>query len=306
MTIWMDLTNSLTQHKGNVVGIVRAELLQAKYLHSLDSSIKFSILTKLGFQEVPEKDLKWLFNSENVGMDYLKYQKNKKTLLCRLINKIRRKIEKKSFRNKRRHRDMSIPKKEFIIFPYQDGDVVYSCGWFGTNKELFFERVKSLLPNLKLVYTIYDLVMVKDDIRHFYSPVDSWFDTYLEWISNNCDALTYCGQTAQIDTEKYFKEKSWNIPKGQWLRYGGDVQISHAKHDDNFILEKLNIKKPYLLSVGSFDHKKNYRLLYQSFCLMAQQNPQEVPNLVIVGRKLANDELAELMLNNPLLKDKIT
>ena len=74
MTIWMDLTNSLTQHKGNVVGIIRSELMQAKMLHEIDPSIKYSVLTQFGFREVKPTELKWLFKSDNVGDDYLKYQ----------------------------------------------------------------------------------------------------------------------------------------------------------------------------------------------------------------------------------------
>ena len=75
MAIWMDLTNSLTQHKGNVAGIIRAELMLAKHLHEIDSSIRFSVLTDYGFREIKKSELKWLFKSENINDDYKKYQK---------------------------------------------------------------------------------------------------------------------------------------------------------------------------------------------------------------------------------------
>ena len=174
MTIWMDLTNSLTQHKGNVVGIVRAELMQAKYLHEIDPSIRFSVLTNNGFKEVKKSKLRWLFNSKNLNDDYKKYQKRKKFFLSRLIKKIETKISNKIFRFKRHYiKPHDIPRNLYTLYPYKNGDVVYSCGWFGTNKEEFYTRIKNQLKDFKLVYTIYDLVMIKDNLRTQYKPADN-------------------------------------------------------------------------------------------------------------------------------------
>lgn len=305
MTIWMDLTNSLTQHKGNVVGIIRSELMQAKMLHEIDPSIKYSVLTQFGFREVKPTELKWLFKSDNVGDDYLKYQHHKKLLLNRLLQYCQGKIDKKLFKIKRRKRHRSIPKNEFLIYPYQDGDVIYSCGWFGTEKEKFFNRISNYLPNLKLVYTIYDLVMVKDNLRHLYYPNDALFDGYMTWISENCDSAIYCGHTAQIDAEAYFKQWGLNVPAGYWIKYGGDIKNQNFKSDEQKLLQNMGVKAPYVLAVGSFDHKKNYKVLYQAFCLLQQRNSANVPQLVIVGRTLANNELLDKIQNNPLTKEKI-
>lgn len=70
MTIWMDLTNSLSIFKGRVVGIIRAELEIAKNLHDIDSNIKFSICTGNGFREVQSSELEWLWNSDSVSDAY--------------------------------------------------------------------------------------------------------------------------------------------------------------------------------------------------------------------------------------------
>lgn len=305
MTIWMDLTNSLEINKGNVVGIIRSELMQARLLHDLDKNIRYSVLTKWGFKEVPAYKLRWLFKADNIGDEYLKYQLCKKNFLNRLLASISNKLEKRIYKRLRRKRDKSIPKSEFLTYPYSDGDVIYSCGWFGTSKEDFFHRVKNFLPNLKIVYTIYDLVMVKDNIRHMYYPNDMLFDGYMSWISNNCDGVVYCGHTAQVDAEEYFKKWNLSVPEGHWIKYGGDFTVPDCSGLKQKVLDKYNIKNPYVLAVGSFDHKKNYRVLYQAFCQLQLRNAKNIPDLVIIGRKLANNELQEKMLQNPLIKDKV-
>lgn len=303
MTIWMDLTNSLTQHKGNVVGIVRSELMQAKLLHEIDPSIKFSVLTQYGFQEVKKADLKWLFNSKNINADYLKYQEDKKKFLARLSEKIKKKIDNKLFKMKRRHRDKIIPKNEFIIYPYKDSDLVYSCGWLGTEKEDFFSRIKNYLPNLKLVYTIYDLVMVKDNLRHLYYPQDVLFDQYMYWISKNCSAIIYGGRTAQKDAEKYFAKYNLQINKGYFVKWGNEISSSF---NETNILKKLKINSPYILAVGSVDFKKNYEVLYRAYCIMKRKKIQNLPELIIVGRTIGSyHEFVEMVKNNPLTKDCI-
>lgn len=303
----MDLTNSLIMHKGKFAGIVRAELMQAKFLHQLDSSIRFSVITSKGFKEVSSKKLSWLFNSQNIGVDYQKYQDSKNTFLGKLSALLEQKIDKKIFNIKRHYRDKTIFKKEFIIYPYQEGDLVYSCGWYGTKKEKYFYTIKKYLSNFRLVYTIYDLVMVKDNLRHLYFPHDQLFDQYLSWISMNCDACIYGGHTARIDTEAYLKKWNLRIPQGYWIKFGSDIVLQNTSSDDQSILDNLGIKGSFILAVGSFDHKKNYRILYQAFCLLKEKGIKNLPKLIIVGRKIANVnlELQNDISENPLIKDNI-
>ena len=132
----MDLTNSLTQNKGNVVGIVRAELMLAKYLHEIDSSIRFSVLTKYGFRKVNYLELRWLFKSKNINDDYIKYQKRKKRPLNKFLQKIGKKIAWEIFRFKRHYiKPRDIPGHQYIVYPYHKNDIVYSCGWIKIDKE---------------------------------------------------------------------------------------------------------------------------------------------------------------------------
>ena len=300
----MDLTNSLTQHKGNVVGIVRAELMQAKNLHEIDPSIRFSVLTDYGFREVKKSELRWLFKSQNINDDYRKYQKRKSQTCNRIYDKICKKLAWEIFRFKRHYlKPRNISRNRYLTYPYSDGDVVYSCGWFGTNKERFYSEIVSRLSNLKLVYTVYDLCMVKETLRHIYHPIDITFDEYMTWISNTCDAIVYGGRTAQKDSETYFKDNNLPTPPGYPIKWGTDIP---TLPDNSDILEKLDIKKPYVLSVGDIDSKSNYSVLYRAYCKMNQQNIKNIPQLIIVGRVLdGNQEFNSELDINPLVKDYI-
>ena len=306
MAIWMDLTNSLTQHKGNVVGIVRAELMLAKHLHEIDSSIRFSVLTRYGFREVKKSELKWLFKSKNINDDYKKYQKYKRNKLVKLCNKISKKLAWEVFRFKRHYiKPRDILGNKYITYPYKNGDVVYSCGWFGTKKEEFYTLIKNQLNDFKLVYTIYDFVLLKDNLKYLYAPGNLLFEDYIKWISDNCDSVVYGGNTAQKDGEKYFKENKLNVPKSYFIKWGDNIKGQQFNEDSEEILNKIGVKKPFILAVGSFDNKKNYKVLYNAYCLLKQHGEKNIPQLVIVGRLLMTDCLQNKMLNNPLVKDSI-
>ena len=300
MTIWIDLTNSIEKWQGGIVGIVRTELMLAKELSQLDPTVKFSKCTSIGFCEVHPSEIEWLLRSENLSEDYSNFQKvrNEQSYISQKINYRSQKI--KSY----------IGRKVFgkpckILHPYNNGDVVFSCGWFGSKKEDFFSKVKASLPGLKIVYMVYDIIMIKEGIRHFYYPNDLTFEVYLKWVSDNCDAILYCGQTAQKDTEEFLRERGWKVPIGQWIEFGSDISPKNNKENISKVLEKYQINRSYILCVGSFEPRKNYKVLYQAYCMMALERFNALPDLVICGQNFADKDLYEQIKTNPLTKEKI-
>lgn len=302
MTIWMDLTNSLITNQGNVVGIVRAELMLAKHLHALDPSIRFSVVLKQGFKEISSQSLQWLWESNNINDDYVHYQRTKCTFFNKLIAKIDKKLFKISYRRQRHHRPKGMKKSDFIVWPYQNGDVIFSCDWINPKKESYFSKVKNALPDLKLIYTIYDLAILQDSLAASYADYKSSFCDYLQWISQNCEAVIYGGKTAQKDTENYFKENNLDIPAGYPVKWGNDIKSE--TNSDMVDLSALGIKKTFILSVGSFVRKKNYQLLYQTYCA-AQFKGIDLPQLVIVGRLVQGHDLYSMFQTNPYTKEKV-
>ncbi|WP_294485766.1 glycosyltransferase [uncultured Mailhella sp.] len=325
MAIWMDMTNSLVSWNRGMIGIIRAELLLAKYMHELDSKLRFSVCTDNGFREVAAEELSWLFEASNEGKAYGDYQARKKRMgisgagtepaLPSCLEKLVEKLELR--RHSRRwarsiHKrlvrfhlvsDDTTPKK--LPHPYAPGDVIFSCGWFGSRKEEFFSIVKDQVPDIKIGYLVYDLVMVREDIRHLYYPADVPFEYYLKWITDNCDFVIYGGSTAQKDAEAFFNLREWFTPKGGWVRFGSELKISATHISIDQVLSKRNIHKPYIITVGSIEARKNYRVLYQAYCILALEKYEHIPDLVIIGQEFSDRELIAQFKENPLTKDKV-
>lgn len=350
MAIWMDMTNSLVSWNSGMVGLIRTELLLAKYMHKLDSKLRFSLCTDDGFREVHADELSWLFEATNEGKAYEEYQNRKRSLRGQKLSSIKKLVKKLEFRrhasrwiisisNRLLHFSPCIKKLvkklglqyhasrcaalihsclirlnflpsedrtlKKLPHPYAPGDVIFSCGWFGSRKEEFFNIVKNQVPDIKIGYLIYDLVMLRKDIRHLYFPNDGIFETYLKWITIYCDFVIYLGSTAQNDAEEFFKLRNWCIPKGNWVKFGSEINTSVEHISIDHVLSKRNINKPYIITVGSIEPRKNYRVLYQAYCMLALEKYEHIPDLVIIGQEFSDKDLIAQFRKNPLTKDKV-
>ncbi|WP_369715823.1 glycosyltransferase [Leptotrichia sp. HSP-536] len=182
-------------------------------------------------------------------------------------------------------RNKLINKKDNYEFthPFKEGDIIFSCGWYTSNKEYQYSRLKSLLGNIKLIYLIYDLITVKKDLKFLYNT-EKEFSEYLTWISTNCDYIFYGGETTKKDAEEFFKENKLPIKKGFPVKFGSNIIKKVNSCTKENVLKKYNILDKYILAVGSIDPKKNYMIIYKAYKLMLQSMSQEkIPQLVIVG-----------------------
>lgn len=87
MSIWMDMTYSLSVWKGGLIGIIRAELEMAKNLHELNKDIRFCRATYNGFVEIKSNELDWLWNSNNTGDAYMLYMGRSNEVVTNKTNK---------------------------------------------------------------------------------------------------------------------------------------------------------------------------------------------------------------------------
>lgn len=308
MAIWMDLTNSLIVNTSGMVGIVRAEFLIARNLHAIDPSVRFFIYNKYGFKEIKAHKLNWVWNSQNLFEDYNKYKtQHKKSLLDKFANKIEKLYEKLLYKYKRHKRNRSIPRNEFFIYPFKNGDVIYSCGWIHAEKERCFEKLKFCLPDIKLAFTVYDLAPVHEKLKLCYGWV-GLFEDRLNWIVRCCDQIIYGGKTAQNDMEKYFSQKGiTSLPDGASVKWGNDfIPNRGTSLTANDVYKKYNITEPYILAVGSFDYKKNYTVLYRAYSILAEEYPDgNYPMLVIVGNFVYRQDLYDAFTQSLLVKNKV-
>lgn len=190
-------------------------------------------------------------------------------------------------------------------FPYQDGDSIFSCGWYTSGKEKAFTCVKNHLKNFYISYLVYDLVLVKPETSCFYYEYQG-FSEYLHWISANCDHVFYWGKTAQKDAEEFYRKNRWRVPYGSPIFYGSVMQVSNKCENTEEILKKLGIIDKYVMMVGSIEPKKNYDVIYRAYRIIAEKwGSREIPQCVIIGSNFNSCKgLVNCMLNDPLVKDK--
>lgn len=346
MAIWMDMTQSMWNWKGGVVGIVRAELEIAKNLHNEYPDVRFSMFNGQDFVEIPKESLEWLWNADSVGDAYMEAMgrngnKSSASWIDRMPNNNIPQLQQ-AYRvgESRLHRLKlgvylyvdSLPKgiRPFIFsfakvlgviatgisklrlfflgkkqnskkleaeliskkvissvkYPYVNNDVVFSCGWLDSGKEPFFTEVKNQI-NLYLIYTIYDTILINPSTTQLYDSIHvKNFRSYIIWMAQNADYLIYGGKTAQIDTDKYYESIGIKPLPGKPVKWGSDItKVKISKKDSKDTLEKLGIKKPYILLVGSIEPRKNYDTIYKAYKLICSEQLTDVlPQIVIVGR----------------------
>lgn len=199
----------------------------------------------------------------------------------------------------------SMTTKKEIECPYNDNDTIFSCGWIASEKESCFSKIKEK-QKLNIIYLIYDIIVIKQGLKHFYSSDNERFKRYLFWVSNNCDKIIYGGHTAQIDTESYFKSNNWNVPEGDFVKFGSDIYHPVEEAEDCDVLKKYNIRGEFILTVGSIEPRKNIKTLYRAYCIMLKKySLSQVPTLVIIGKNISEHDLTEKINKTPFVNEKI-
>lgn len=192
--------------------------------------------------------------------------------------------------------------------PFTDDCMLFSAGWFsskGIIKEKLLSQIKNELPNFRIIYLVYDLVLINEATCALYEA-KKVFEDYLYWISNNCDYVFFGGNTAKIDAERYWESKGIPVKPGYFLKFGSDVARDTKDLHIDQVKDKYGITEDYILSVGTVDAKKNYSTLYHAYTMMADMvESKEIPQLVIVGGKYGDPVLSEMMELDPRVKDKI-
>ncbi len=220
------------------------------------------------------------------------------------VIRVRYKKRKEQRRLQQQEKEQRRKKKEFS-YPYQERDLIVSVGWYTSEKERMFSKVKARLKNFYLVYLVYDIILIKKGTTQFY-PESGEFQRYFEWISNNCDMVLYGGKTAQEDAEAYQKENGLRVPHGEFIKFGADVKEKRAEEDKTTLLKKFNLTKPYLLTVGSIEPRKNHEVLYKAYSILADLGElEQMPQIVIVGGEYRCENFRNALLIDPKIKGKI-
>lgn len=266
--VWIDMTTSF-EWTGGVVGIVRAELELAVGLKKNDPSIRFSMQVGDGFAEIPEAELSWLLEAENVADAYMKFFD-------------RYSPEPRSPGVIKVEQDMSSPTRS----PFKEGDMVFSCGWMDSKKEIYFSRVRKKIA-LYLCYLIYDTILYNSETKHFYHPLGvQRFTNYLKWIAGNCDFLLFGGETAKKDFTRIARDNGWPSLPGRAVKFGSDIAKSIDVAEIPALVSGLHVREPFILVVGSLEPRKNHETLYRAYLLAMERAHGHLPQMVFAGKPM--------------------
>jgi len=287
--LWLDLTTAF-EWQGGVVGIVRAELEMACKLKALDPELKFSMQYGEGFAEIEAEQIHWLLSAQNVTEAYMDF--------------FGRKPGQYDYA---KYITVEIPSTPGFFHPYSAGDIVLSLGWIDSQKENYFEILKSGGTDVRIAYLIYDIIMALDQTKHFYQPHDrDRFFNYLAWVSQNADFLLFGGETAKRDMVALQQSQNWPSPEGQAVKFGADIvgEQTDSANDDS-LLEALSVTEPFIMTVGSIEGRKNHETLYRAYLLALQEGREHLPMLVICGRPYGADDLVDRFDRDPRLKGRV-
>lgn len=287
-TLWFDLTTTF-QWSGGVVGIVRAELEIACGLARLCPEIRFSMEADQGFVEIEKSELRWLLDAENVTDAYMHFF-----------------ARYKNSENKPKTISVNVPDTHSFFHPYEDRDVVISTGWIDSKKERYFSLVRNEIPTIRLHYLVYDIIMLLDEAKHFHSiDLREKFTKYIKWISYNCDLIFYGGDTARIDTQALQRAEGWPVPPGVPVKFGTDIVKKGMSGDDMELLKKFGISGEYIITVGSFEPRKNHETLYRAYLLALESADGPLPQFIFVGNKRRHLDFLDIMALYPALEGKL-
>lgn len=220
-----------------------------------------------------------------------------------IVSRLRAQMKKLMLRSVKQDKAV-IQKEAKFNYPYTEGDIVFSCGWYTSNKEYLFSKVKSELRNFYLVYLVYDIILIKEGTKHLYDT--NPFDRYINWISNNCDIILYGGNTAKRDTEQYFLENNLPVPEGHPVKFGAEIVRSSDESSKEKVFDSLGIEEKYIMAVGSIEPRKNYDTIYRAYVLLLERySEEEIPQFVIIGGAFGENNLLDSVQLDPRLKNKI-
>jgi glycosyltransferase involved in cell wall biosynthesis len=186
---------------------------------------------------------------------------------------------------------------ETADFTRNDKVVLLGAGWNEAGSlsrlcELRQEKGIKIIQHINDILPIYQPHLFADELPKSFTP-------YVDLAVRNADAITVISEATKRDLEIFCKEKKVKTPPIKVVRLGEDVQAQEAKKPSTPLPES------FILSLGTFEIRKNYILLYQA-AKLAQLEGKDFPAIVIVGRKgWLTEDLSHVIRHDPYTKDRI-
>ncbi|MCX6727362.1 MAG: glycosyltransferase family 1 protein [Candidatus Saccharibacteria bacterium] len=171
------------------------------------------------------------------------------------------------------------------IFNNGDTVIIMGAGW---ESEGFSQSISDIkrLQSIKLIHLVHDVLPLTQP-HLFDTALCQRFTNYMNTMLPLCDGLISVSKATLHEVESYALEEKIPLTKKKKV-----VRLGEDSYEDKTVRRPSDFtsKKPYILSVGTIEVRKNHVLLYNAYKLARSQGIT-LPDLVIVGRKgwLAND-----------------
>ncbi|QEH44501.1 glycosyltransferase family 4 protein [Aggregatibacter actinomycetemcomitans] len=178
-----------------------------------------------------------------------------------------------------------------IGHPFHRGDIVLSMGLDWGSRYLQGIDVLKKTNRISSIYFIYDMIPLLEP--NFYEDyIHGLYEEFFYWVCKTSDQILFGGKTALNDGKNIQKKlKIDSNGSMSFLRLGSEFSLSESASLDknNNELKKLGIDRPFILSVGTFQIRKNHEVVYRALLQWLKETPEEehknLPIFVFAGRQ---------------------
>lgn len=285
--LWMDLTLCFLHWGGGITGIVRAQLSYARYLHQLDSNIRFFALQyhEQGsyFFEIKHDYLMWLFNETELSEAYKNFHIFWNDAEQRLSSFRNPCLSVEDFKSHPSY-IKSFPENSLLLLTAVDY-MLYGGG--NSPLQQLSNQREALLKNSSVCQIVYDFTPTLYSHLHTNESCVN-YEEFIKCVYENTDFIIYGGKTAQIDGNVVRESRGWKNPPSDFIEFGSDIK-AHMSHSEDAVISVLSKyglrKKEYILTVGTIEPRKNHEMLYRAYEIKFSEGKlDKMPTLFIAGK----------------------
>lgn len=175
--------------------------------------------------------------------------------------------------------------------PFEEGDRIISMGldW----EAHYLQAIECVKKETRVTtgYFVHDMIPLLEP--HFYQPrVSELYEEFYYWACRTSDTLFFGGNTAREDGARLAERYNLTAtPRMVPLRLGAefDSKELEIKDADDEALNAMGISRPFVLSVGTIQVRKNHEVLYRALVSWLENTPpekhEEIPLFVFAGKQ---------------------
>jgi glycosyltransferase involved in cell wall biosynthesis len=182
-----------------------------------------------------------------------------------------------------------------LIFDNSDQLIVLGNAW--NNRYMFRDLgIKKYTEDFKLINVVYDLIPVLQP-QFFGNLLTTQYTEYLFEAIDNSDLLLPISKSTDHDLTRFCLIVGLSKPITKVIRLGDELGLSRPMKSTWYK------ERPYILSVGTMEVRKNHTLLYYAYKYMIEKVPNDdIPDLIICGSSgWYTSDVAMLFKKDPLV-----